>query len=240
MQGPTAFREGASAEPIRSLSRTTSMLKPTDRTTHILVSEDSISASVVPIVERLLAVGLCPRCPAPLPEHSCLHGSCCIARWSDCHVTHQRPLWLFARQVIEKQAKLIASACILQAVCHLAVCMSSHDAASNTNCVCLQDAETNWQFDIFGFAEQAQGSALFLLTFHFMQKFTAWQEWAVDKTKLATFVRVIEKGYDAKNPYHNRWVLHSLSCWPVLHQSVCLCCTWQLLCTHAAVLMMPC
>ncbi|KAL3144954.1 putative 3',5'-cyclic phosphodiesterase pde-3 [Trebouxia sp. C0010 RCD-2024] len=120
LSGPTAFREGASAEPIRSLSRTTSMLKPTDRTTHILVSEDSISASLVPTVERLLA-----------------------------------------------------------------------------------DAETNWQFDIFGFAEQAQGSALFLLTFHFMQRFTAWQEWAVDKTKLATFVRVIEKGYDAKNPYHN-------------------------------------
>lgn len=39
-----------------------------------------------------------------------------------------------------------------------------------------------------------------------MQRFTAWQEWAVDKTKLATFVRVIEKGYDAKNPYHNRCV----------------------------------
>ncbi|MCJ1368729.1 hypothetical protein MMC16_007874, partial [Acarospora aff. strigata] len=65
------------------------------------------------------------------------------------------------------------------------------------------DAETNWQFDIFGFAEQAQGNALSLLSFHFMQKFTGLDRMGFDRSKLATFVRVIEKGYDAKNPYHN-------------------------------------
>lgn len=60
MQGPTAFREGGSADPsegtTKSLSRTTSMLKPTDRTHNVLASEASLSASLIPVVERLLLV----------------------------------------------------------------------------------------------------------------------------------------------------------------------------------------
>lgn len=43
-----------------------------------------------------------------------------------------------------------------------------------------------------------------MLSFHFMQKFGNIQKLGFDQSKLATFVRVIEKGYDPKNPYHNR------------------------------------
>ena len=78
--------------------------------------------------------------------------------------------------------------------------------------ISLQDAETNWQFDIFGFAEQAQGNALSLLSFHFLKKFANVEQMGFDMPKLATFVRVIEKGYDPKNPYHNRLVSHATSC----------------------------
>lgn len=60
MQGPTAFRDGGnpSEGTTKSLSRTTSMLKPTDRTQNVLVSEASLHASVIPVVERLLLVSL--------------------------------------------------------------------------------------------------------------------------------------------------------------------------------------
>ena len=94
----------------------------------------------------------------------------------------------------------------------------------------LQDAETNWQFDIFGFAEQAQGNALSLLSFHFMKKFAKIDTMGFDVPKLATFVRVIEKGYDPKNPYHNRLALHLTPCWAIHHFNfpaspfVCQCC----------------
>jgi len=69
----------------------------------------------------------------------------------------------------------------------------------------LQDADTNWQFDIFAFSEQAAGHALSLLSFYFFQRFGAAEKFGMDEMKLATFVRVIEKGYDPQNPYHNRY-----------------------------------
>ncbi|KAL0021983.1 hypothetical protein WJX77_002623 [Trebouxia sp. C0004] len=67
----------------------------------------------------------------------------------------------------------------------------------------LQDADTNWQFDIFAFSAQAEGHALSLLSFYFFQKYNGTEKFAMDPVKLATFVRVIEKGYDPQNPYHN-------------------------------------
>lgn len=64
LQGPAAYKEGGTADPSegnpRSLSRTTSMLKPTDRCQRVLISEASLSASVTPHMERLLLVGSCP------------------------------------------------------------------------------------------------------------------------------------------------------------------------------------
>ena len=88
------------------------------------------------------------------------------------------------------------------------VCVYEGAGGVHDHLICLQDAETNWQFDIFGFAEQAQGNALSLLSFHFMKKFAKIDKMGVDILKLATFVRVIEKGYDPKNPYHNRLAQH--------------------------------
>lgn len=96
----------------------------------------------------------------------------------------------------------------------------------------LQEAETNWQFDIFGFAEQAQGNALSLLSFHFMQKFGNIQKLGFDQSKLATFVRVIEKGYDPKNPYHNRLAPRPARCWLL---TTCSINTLFVDCTYAAV-----
>ena len=84
------------------------------------------------------------------------------------------------------------------------VCVYEEAGGVHDHLVCLQDAETNWQFDIFGFAEQAQGNALSLLSFHFMKKFAKIDKMGIDVLKLAAFVHVIEKGYDPKNPYHNR------------------------------------
>ena len=69
----------------------------------------------------------------------------------------------------------------------------------------LQDAHTNWQFDIFAFSEQAEGHALSLLSFYFFQRFDVAEKFGMDPVKLATFVRMIEKGYDPQNPYHNRY-----------------------------------
>ena len=62
-----------------------------------------------------------------------------------------------------------------------------------------------------------------------MKKFVNGDKMGFDIPKLATFVRVIEKGYDPKNPYHNRLASHPTSCWAIYHFSfptsplVCLC-----------------
>lgn len=67
MQGPAAYREGTSPEseagnkpPAEPLLRQSSSLKPTDRCQRVLVSQESISASVTPQVERMLQVGVGP------------------------------------------------------------------------------------------------------------------------------------------------------------------------------------
>ena len=44
-----------------------------------------------------------------------------------------------------------------------------------------------------------------LLTYYFLQKFVNLEQFSVDNVKLATFVRVIEHGYDESNSYHNRY-----------------------------------
>ena len=68
----------------------------------------------------------------------------------------------------------------------------------------LQDAENNWQFDIFGFAEATKGATLSLLFCHFMKQSGIIQEFQLDGTKLCQYAQKIESGYDANNPYHNR------------------------------------
>lgn len=70
----------------------------------------------------------------------------------------------------------------------------------------VQDAENNWQFDIFGFAEATKGTTLSLLFHHLMKQSGFIQEFHLDETKLCRYAQKIESGYDANNPYHNRLV----------------------------------
>ena len=67
-----------------------------------------------------------------------------------------------------------------------------------------QDAENNWQFDIFAFADATPGHTLSLLGFHFYKTAGLIQHFQLDSDKLLNFMQKIESGYDMTNPYHNR------------------------------------
>ena len=68
----------------------------------------------------------------------------------------------------------------------------------------MQDAENNWAFDIFGFAEATPGYTLSLLYCYLAQRVDAQVELVADSAKFAAYARKVEQGYDASNPYHNR------------------------------------
>ena len=68
----------------------------------------------------------------------------------------------------------------------------------------LQDAENNWQFDIFGFAEVTPGNTLSLLSLHFFKVTGIIQLFELDAPRLFSFLQRIESGYVMANPYHNR------------------------------------
>ena len=68
----------------------------------------------------------------------------------------------------------------------------------------MQDAESNWAFDIFGFADATPGCSLSLLFCHLVKQSGLVQELMIEEAKLVKFARRIEKGYDSANPYHNR------------------------------------
>ena len=68
----------------------------------------------------------------------------------------------------------------------------------------MQDAESNWQFDIFGFAEATPGTSLSMLTYHLMKQTRIISEYHLDESKLCRYLQKIESGYDPVNPYHNR------------------------------------
>lgn len=80
----------------------------------------------------------------------------------------------------------------------------------------MQDAENNWQFDIFGFAQATPGTTLSMLTFHLLKQCGAIQRLQINEPKLVRFIQKIESGYDPSNPYHNRcaedtwWFTHNL------------------------------
>ncbi|KAL3140140.1 putative 3',5'-cyclic phosphodiesterase pde-3 [Trebouxia sp. C0009 RCD-2024] len=67
----------------------------------------------------------------------------------------------------------------------------------------LQDASTQWQFDILGFAEATPGYTLSLLGFHMLKSQGFISEFNVDEAKLCMYLRRIEAGYDNSIPYHN-------------------------------------
>ncbi|DBA95437.1 TPA: putative 3',5'-cyclic phosphodiesterase pde-3, partial [Trebouxia sp. C0006] len=65
------------------------------------------------------------------------------------------------------------------------------------------DAESNWQFDIFAYAEATPGNSLSMLTFHLLKSTGLVQEFELNEPKLTACLRKIESGYDPANPYHN-------------------------------------
>ena len=77
---------------------------------------------------------------------------------------------------------------------------------SNSCSMVLQDAESNWQFDIFTFAEMTPGSSLSMLSFHLLKSTGLIKEYELNEAKLVACLRKIESGYDPANPYHNRLV----------------------------------
>ena len=77
--------------------------------------------------------------------------------------------------------------------------------ASSQHTLCLlQDAENNWQFDIFAFAEATPGNTLSLLVYHFYKTAGLMSHYHFDPAKFWCFLQKIEAGYDMNNPYHNR------------------------------------
>ena len=68
----------------------------------------------------------------------------------------------------------------------------------------MQDAESNWQFDVHAFAEAAPGKTLRLLTWHYFKQCGLIDAHHLDAEKLFEWLSRIEAGYSAANPYHNR------------------------------------
>ncbi|KAL0024765.1 hypothetical protein WJX79_003822 [Trebouxia sp. C0005] len=83
----------------------------------------------------------------------------------------------------------------------------------------LYDAESNWQFDIFGYAEACHGKCLSMLTFHLMKQTGIIKEHGLDESKLCHFLQKIESGYDSANPYHNS--VHVASVVQMSHMLLC-------------------
>lgn len=71
----------------------------------------------------------------------------------------------------------------------------------------MQDAEDNWQFDIFGLAKQTPGCTLSLLAAHLIGASGLCDEFNIDESKLVNYLQKIESGYNEANPYHNRCLL---------------------------------
>ena len=69
--------------------------------------------------------------------------------------------------------------------------------------VYLQDAEKNWQFDMFAFAEETHGNHLSVLTFHFLKTSGMVSRFNLSEAKLSKFLCRVERGY-LNNPYHSR------------------------------------
>ena len=69
-----------------------------------------------------------------------------------------------------------------------------------------QDAENNWQFDIFELAEATQGYTLSLLAFHLYRQADFIKTFSFDEAKFVRCLRKVESGYNPNNPYHNRYM----------------------------------
>ena len=86
---------------------------------------------------------------------------------------------------------------------HWWVCQAMYDSPDRVGCS-WQDAENNWHFDIFAFADATPGTTLSMLTFHLYKRAGLIRHFKLDELKLCNFLQKIESGYKADNPYHNR------------------------------------
>ena len=82
------------------------------------------------------------------------------------------------------------------------------DAASDIWHCNVQEAETSWHFDIFGYANATSGDALAMLTFHLVKRANFTHHYVMDDVKLCRLLRAVEEGYQRDNPYHNRLQAH--------------------------------
>jgi len=77
------------------------------------------------------------------------------------------------------------------------------DGRHNIHCVWhMQDAENNWHFDIFGFAEATQGQTLSMMAFYLMKRAGATAKFGMHEDSLCNYLQALEKGYNPL-PYHN-------------------------------------
>jgi hypothetical protein len=66
----------------------------------------------------------------------------------------------------------------------------------------VQDAERNWHFDIFSFAEATEGHTLSTMTFYLMKRGGAMTKFGMHEASLCSYLQALEAGYNPL-PYHN-------------------------------------
>ena len=69
---------------------------------------------------------------------------------------------------------------------------------------CLQDAEQQWQFDIFALVDQLPHTCLSLMAFYLLKRTGLIAEFRLNEQKLCRFLHRVENSY-LNCPYHNRW-----------------------------------
>ena len=69
---------------------------------------------------------------------------------------------------------------------------------------CLQDAEQQWQFDIFALADQLPHTCLSLMAFYLLKRTGLIAEFHLNEQKLCRFLHRVDISY-LNCPYHNRW-----------------------------------
>ncbi|KAL3155900.1 putative 3',5'-cyclic phosphodiesterase pde-3 [Trebouxia sp. C0010 RCD-2024] len=79
----------------------------------------------------------------------------------------------------------------------------------------LQDAESNWHFDVFGFDEECKGKGLSVLAFHLYKQAGFIRDFKLYEVKLINFLQKAESGYSSANPYHNS--IHATSVLQMTH-----------------------
>jgi hypothetical protein len=70
--------------------------------------------------------------------------------------------------------------------------------------LCLQTADSSWQFDVFAFAEATPGHTLSVLFIYLVKQSGVLDGLHLDEGKLCNFLQKMDCGYDPLTPYHNR------------------------------------